>query len=115
MIHFEGASAALADAAARGGDAREALAANELVFEAEANLVDITPLICDAIVASLPTVCLCGGTSCRQHAGRRVAWSSSPVTDGGAASGSPFAKLLANAGKQQQQKKKKKREKGSGP
>ena len=69
VIHFEGASAALADAAARGGDASEALAANELVFGAEANLVDITPLICDAILASLPTVCLCGGAACRAAGG----------------------------------------------
>lgn len=106
MIHFEGASAALADAAARGGDASEALAANELVFGAEANLVDITPLICDAILASLPTVCLCGGASCRQHAGRQVVWSSSPAAGtGGSAAASPFAKLLGNAGTQTKKKK----------
>ncbi len=105
MIHFEGASPALADGLAHGGDATEALGANELVFQAEANLVDITPLICDAIVASLPTVCLCGGASCKQHAGRPVVWSSSTTAGTGAAfSASPFAKLLANAGAQPKKK-----------
>ncbi|KAL4458225.1 hypothetical protein ABPG75_013090 [Micractinium tetrahymenae] len=105
VIHFEGASAALADAAARGGDASQVLGANELVFEAEANLVDITPLICDAILAALPTVCLCGGASCRQHAGRQVVWSSSPAAGaGGGAAASPFARLLAGGAQPKKKK-----------
>ena len=78
------------------------LGANELVFGDDDNLCDITALVTDAIVASLPTVCLCGGGSCRQHAGREVVWASTPAAP---ASGSPFAKLLQQ--KQQQKKKKK--------
>lgn len=105
VIHFEGVSASLAALGAGsgspgggggGGGAEVAaeLAANELVFQAESNLCDITPLVTDAIVGSLPTVCLCGGSTCRQHAGREVAWSSSPQS-GAPAAASPFAKLLA--------------------
>jgi uncharacterized metal-binding protein YceD (DUF177 family) len=85
-------------AAAGGGGSgqRRDLAANELVFPLEDSLCDITPLVTDALLASLPSVCLCGGGSCKQHAGREVAWRSSSQSG---ASSSPFA---AAFGKQRQ-------------
>lgn len=99
VIHLEGASAVLNNADVSSGGAELALAANELIMEADANLCDITPLIADAIVGSLPTVCLCGGASCRQHAGREVVWSATPpAAAAGMAATSPFAKLLAGGG-----------------
>lgn len=50
-----------------------------------------------AAPAQLPTVCLCGGRSCKQHEGKEVAWTSfTPAAP--AAAASPFAKLLAGGG-----------------
>lgn len=86
VVHMEGCAAT----------GEDSLGANELVFGAEANLCDITPLINDAIMAALPTVCLCGGSSCLHHAGREVVWSTAPQVPPAAAS--PFAKLRSGGG-----------------
>lgn len=78
------------------GDSGAELAANELLFDLDLGFVDITPVVCDALLGSLPTVCLCGGASCAQHAGQEVAWTVPAAAP--AAASSPFAKLLAGGG-----------------
>lgn len=78
------------------GESGGELAANELEFDLELGFVDITPIVTDALLGSLPTVCLCGGSSCAQHAGKEVAWTAPAAAAPAAAS--PFAKLLAGGG-----------------
>lgn len=78
------------------GDSGSELAANELLFEMDQGFVDLTPVVCDSLLGSLPTVCLCGGASCAQHAGKEVGWTAPAAAP--AAASSPFAKLLAAKG-----------------
>jgi uncharacterized metal-binding protein YceD (DUF177 family) len=80
-----------------GGDG-SAVGGGEVAFGLDDQFCDITPLVVDAIVAALPSVCQCGGGSCLQHAGREVVWVSTPAADAPPAS-SPFAKLLSGAQK----------------
>lgn len=84
VLLLEAGSAA---AAGNGGGVQPDLAANEIVFRLDDSLCDLTPIITDAMLTSLPSVCLCGGGSCKQHAGQEVTWRSSPS----APSSSPFA------------------------
>ena len=78
------------------GDSGAELAANELVFDLDLGFADLTPVVCDALLGSLSTVCLCGGASCAQHVGKDVAWTAPAAAP--AAASSPFAKLLAGGG-----------------
>lgn len=81
------------------GDSGSELAANELVWgdgDPDLGFVDLTPVVCDSLLGSLPTVCLCGGASCAQHAGKEVGWTAPAAAP--AAASSPFAKLLAAKG-----------------
>jgi hypothetical protein len=55
-----------------GGDDDPAVGGGEVTFGLDDQFCDITPLVVDAIVAALPSVCQCGGGSCLQHAGREV-------------------------------------------
>ena len=94
--------AAVAAASAAGSD----LDADTLYFPNDTELCDITGLVTEALIAALPTVCLCGGGSCRQHAGREVAWRTTAPPDAPAPA-SPFAKLLQQKQQQKQQRSKK--------
>lgn len=72
------------------------------MFDLDASdLCDLTPLVADALMSELPTVCLCGGRSCRQHEGRQPVWTSSTPeaagSPGAAAATSPFAQQLLKA------------------
>ena len=78
------------------GDSGTELAANELLFDLDSGFVDLSPVVCDALLGSLPTVCLCGGASCVQHTGKEVGWTAPAAAP--AAASSPFAKLLAAKG-----------------
>lgn len=88
---------------ASGRDEQREADLDEMVFNLNENLCDITPLVSDAIVSSLPSVCLCGGGSCRQHEGREVVWRSTSSTAPSPAT-SLFGKLLAKQEKQQRQR-----------
>jgi uncharacterized metal-binding protein YceD (DUF177 family) len=92
LLLLEGSSKSAANASRQ----QEDLGHNELTFRVDEPLCDITSVVVDALVASLPTVCLCGGSTCQQHADRELVWSSSTSS-----SSSPFAAALAR----QQQKK----------
>lgn len=77
------------------------LAANELVFGLDDPLVDISPLVADALVAALPPDCLCA--ACRAAGGEAGAtvWASAPAA---VPPSSPFAKLAALKGAAQKRK-----------
>lgn len=93
---FEQQAAVPFDAVIYLGNSGGELGANELTFDLELGFVDITPVVLDALLGSLPTVCYCGGASCLQHAGKEVAWTAPAPAAPAAAS--PFAKLLAGGG-----------------
>ena len=72
-------------------DDREVTSAEELAFPEGDESCDLTPVVVDAISLALPSVCLCGGASCRQFGSQPKEWASTTPT---ATSSGPLAALL---------------------
>lgn len=70
--------------------------AEELAFPSTDDVCDLSPAIADAISLTLPSVSLCGGTSCENLVDQPMQWASTATSS---YKSSPFASLLASSSK----------------